>query len=244
MLRKHPDVLKKGATVPCSDLEKDAFVVFQRKYDMHTTYMETFYDTSELFILFCRYYFYLVFVLSFIVPTLVPWLAWNESLWYSGIASIIRFCITLHVALTVNSVAHRWGIKPYNKYVDLIYTHSCTNVFSLTNDCNALIYLLRYDLNISILSCSSISSVDNAVIAVLSIGEGWHNYHHAFPWDYKTAEFGSYTMNSTTAFIDFFAFVGWAYDRKTVPTDMVEKYILRNTKKERVNNKTIKQITK
>lgn len=39
-------------------------------------------------------------------------------------------------------------------------------------------------------------------------GEGWHNYHHVFPWDYKTAELGNYRYNITTAFIDFFAKIG------------------------------------
>ncbi|XP_020298166.1 acyl-CoA Delta(11) desaturase-like [Pseudomyrmex gracilis] len=179
LIRKHPDVLKKGATISCSDLEKDPFVVFQRKY-----------------------YLYLVFVLSFIVPTLVPWLVWNESLWYSGIASITRYCITIHLTASVNSLGHRWGMRPYD---------------------------------------NSISPVENAVISVLVCGEGWHNYHHVFPWDYKTAEFGSYTMNITTAFIDFFAFVGWAYDRKTASTDIVKKHVLRNIK-ENIDNKSIKQI--
>lgn len=54
-------------------------------------------------------------------------------------------------------------------------------------------------------------------------GEGWHNYHHVFPWDYKTSEFGSYTTNFTTAFIDFCAFLGLAYDMKTAPNEMIRK---------------------
>lgn len=54
-------------------------------------------------------------------------------------------------------------------------------------------------------------------------GEGWHNYHHVFPWDYKTAELGNYRYNITTAFIDFFAFIGWAYDMKTVSPEIIER---------------------
>lgn len=57
----------------------------------------------------------------------------------------------------------------------------------------------------------------------MAFGEGWHNYHHVFPWDYKTAELGTYTANTTTAFIDFFAKIGWAYDLKTVSTDTIQK---------------------
>jgi len=40
------------------------------------------------------------------------------------------------------------------------------------------------------------------------VGEGWHNYHHVFPWDYKAAELGNYSVNLTTGFIDLFAKIG------------------------------------
>lgn len=40
------------------------------------------------------------------------------------------------------------------------------------------------------------------------MGEGWHNYHHVFPWDYKTSELGTYYLNWTCALIDFFAKIG------------------------------------
>jgi len=32
LIRKHPEVVNKGAMIDCSDLEQDPFVVFQRKY--------------------------------------------------------------------------------------------------------------------------------------------------------------------------------------------------------------------
>ncbi|KZS12481.1 putative Acyl-CoA Delta desaturase [Daphnia magna] len=63
----------------------------------------------------------------------------------------------------------------------------------------------------------AIGSTENRLVAVLAIGEGWHNYHHVFPWDYKAAEFGDYSANWTTALIDWFADIGWVTDRKTVP---------------------------
>lgn len=34
-------------------------------------------------------------------------------------------------------------------------------------------------------------------------------------------------MNLTTAFIDFFAKIGWAYDLKTVSADIIEKRVKR-----------------
>lgn len=64
-------------------------------------------------------------------------------------------------------------------------------------------------------------------MALLACGEGWHNYHHTFPWDYKTAELGTYFLNLTTGFIDFCSKLGMAYEMKTVPAEMVKKRVLR-----------------
>jgi stearoyl-CoA desaturase (delta-9 desaturase) len=69
----------------------------------------------------------------------------------------------------------------------------------------------------------NISPVENVPVAIIAFGEGWHNYHHVFPWDYKTSELGEYKMNLTTGFIDFFAWLGWAYDLKTVPLELVKR---------------------
>lgn len=54
-------------------------------------------------------------------------------------------------------------------------------------------------------------------------GEGWHNFHHVFPWDYKAAELGNYRLNAATAFIDFCAKMGWAYDLKRVSNEIVKQ---------------------
>jgi len=44
-----------------------------------------------------------------------------------------------------------------------------------------------------------------------------------FPWDYKASELGNYRTNFTTGFIDFFAWIGWAYDLKTVAYNVIKK---------------------
>lgn len=64
-------------------------------------------------------------------------------------------------------------------------------------------------------------------MAILAYGEGFHNYHHVFPYDYKAAELGDYVFNPTTAFIDFFAHIGWAYDLKTISEKTIRKRIER-----------------
>jgi len=72
-----------------------------------------------------------------------------------------------------------------------------------------------------------INPAENRVVAFLTSGEGWHNYHHVFPYDYKAAELGQYSMNMTTAAIDFFALIGLAYDLKTVPKHIVQNRVRR-----------------
>jgi stearoyl-CoA desaturase (delta-9 desaturase) len=67
----------------------------------------------------------------------------------------------------------------------------------------------------------TIGSVENSVVAALTIGEGWHNYHHVFPWDYKAAELGNNSINLTTNLIDCFASIGWVSDRKSVTENMI-----------------------
>lgn len=80
-----------------------------------------------------------------------------------------------------------------------------------------------------IVSCPThryINPSQNQTVAIFALGEGWHNYHHVFPWDYKTSEFG-YRWNWTTVFINFFAMIGWAYDLKSVSENMVRKRVER-----------------
>lgn len=75
---------------------------------------------------------------------------------------------------------------------------------------------------------NTISPTDSLKIGVLAFGEGWHNYHHVFPYDYKAAELGNYRANLTTGFIDFFAWIGWAYDLKTVSIETINKRAARS----------------
>ncbi|XP_076673437.1 acyl-CoA Delta-9 desaturase-like isoform X1 [Andrena cerasifolii] len=166
MSRKHPDVMEKGKGVDMSDLEKNPVLAFQR-----------------------RYYVALVLLLCFFIPTAVPVLCWNET-WSNAffVSTILRQVFGLNAAWLVNSAAHLYGNKPYDKFIN---------------------------------------PTQNKIANLFTFGEGWHNYHHVFPWDYKAAELGNYRFNGTTAFIDFFAKIGWAYDLKMAPTDMVQKIVKR-----------------
>lgn len=83
-------------------------------------------------------------------------------------------------------------------------------------------FVLRY-INQDLLNVRTISPVENVLVSLGALGEGWHNYHHVFPYDYKTSELGEYSFNWTTAFIDMFASIGWAFDCKTVSEQMVQR---------------------
>jgi stearoyl-CoA desaturase (delta-9 desaturase) len=55
---------------------------------------------------------------------------------------------------------------------------------------------------------------DNLIVSIFAMGEGWHNYHHAYPYDYSANEYGWWQWNPTTLFLDLCAMVGAVYDRR------------------------------
>lgn len=164
MTTKHPDVTAAGKKVDISDLKADPFLRIQRDY------------WAILMPLFC-----------FVLPTMIPPYLWGES-WSTAwfVPACFRYVFVLNATWCVNSVAHIWGHKPYDK---------------------------------------TITPAQNIFVAVIALGEGWHNYHHSFPWDYKTAELGNFRLNFTTAFLEFMKKIGWAYDLKTVSPDMITRRI-------------------
>ena len=132
----------------------------------------------------CRWYKPLMLACCFIVPTLVPWYMWGESLWTAYfLAGVLRYTLGLNATWLVNSAAHMWGNKPYDR---------------------------------------TINPTQNLGVSFSAVGEGFHNYHHVFPHDYSTSEYG-WHFNITTMFIDFMAFLGLAYDRRRIPSSVIMK---------------------
>ncbi|KAM9364632.1 stearoyl-CoA desaturase b [Pholidichthys leucotaenia] len=159
LVRKHPDVIEKGRKLELSDLKADEVVMFQR-----------------------RYYKLSVVILCFLVPMLVPWYFWGESLVVGYfVPGLMRYALVLNATWLVNSAAHIWGNRPYDK---------------------------------------TINPRENPLVAFSAVGEGFHNYHHTFPFDYATSEFGC-KLNLTTAFIDLMCFFGLARDCKRVSKEMI-----------------------
>ena len=61
----------------------------------------------------------------------------------------------------------------------------------------------------------TINPAENRFVALHTLGEGWHNWHHKFPCDYAASELGSdQHYNPTKVFIDVCAFFGLVTDRK------------------------------
>jgi len=165
LVRKHPDVKDKGKHIDISDLYKDPVCVWQR-----------------------RLYLPSILLMCFVVPTIVPWYSWGESLVTSYFTcSLLRYALTLNATWLVNSAAHMWGNKPY-------------------------------DLNIN--------PVENFFVTFSAIGEGFHNYHHTFPHDYSTSEFG-WKLNPTTFFIDCMEKIGQATHLKKIPVELVKRRMQR-----------------
>lgn len=59
------------------------------------------------------------------------------------------------------------------------------------------------------------------------LGEGYHNFHHVFPWDYRSSGKGNNKLNYTTFFIDIFAKLGQAYDLKYPSAELIKNTVLK-----------------
>jgi stearoyl-CoA desaturase (delta-9 desaturase) len=67
-----------------------------------------------------------------------------------------------------------------------------------------------------------ISPVENHWVSFGTFGEGYHNYHHTFPWDYATSEV-AYTLNVSKIFIEVCHLLGLAYNLKRPTYDMIQR---------------------
>merc|ERR1719502_1706016 len=56
---------------------------------------------------------------------------------------------------------------------------------------------------------------ENWLVSIVAIGEGWHNWHHKYPFDYAASEYGiTSQFNPTKMVIDVCAYFGLVTDRK------------------------------
>lgn len=60
----------------------------------------------------------------------------------------------------------------------------------------------------------NIRPCENFFVALCADGEGWHNYHHAYPYDYSTNEYGVLQYNPTTLYLDVLHALGLVSNRR------------------------------
>lgn len=65
----------------------------------------------------CRHYFVLWMLLTIGMPTFVPYLFWNETLWVAYWMNLFRYCINFsHLGLS-NTISHYYGARPYDNRI-------------------------------------------------------------------------------------------------------------------------------
>lgn len=165
LLKKSDQVKVAGKKLNLDDLLADPIVVWQDKLN------------PWIQLVFC-----------FVVPTLSATYGWSEDWWTAFlILGTARYVAVLNATWLVNSVAHKYGYKPYDP---------------------------------------NINPVENFWVALFALGEGWHNWHHKYPSDYATSEYGIWKrVNPTKLFIDICAFFGlvWGLQRSTETWALAKK---------------------
>ncbi|XP_052745384.1 acyl-CoA Delta(11) desaturase-like [Bicyclus anynana] len=160
IVRRHPEVLRRGKAIDISDVLSNPMLRFENKYAVP-----------------------IGVTFTLVLPTLIAMYFFGESLNTAWHINMTRYVCNLHLAFSTNSIVHLWGSRTYDK---------------------------------------NLSGAQSTFLSIFTWGEAYHNYHHTFPLDYRTAELGNNWLNPTTKVIDFFAWLGWAYDLKTVPVDVAQ----------------------
>ena len=108
----------------------------------------------------------------------------GDSLFEGLIFTICRVIQISHSSSLINSAAHLFGHRPYNK---------------------------------------SIMPTNNVFVSIATLGDGYHNYHHQFPFDYRQSETSHNAFNFSALLIDTLAWLGLAWDLRTVSPAMIGK---------------------
>ncbi|KAL7017680.1 hypothetical protein ACKWTF_010479 [Chironomus riparius] len=73
------------------------------------------------------------------------------------------------------------------------------------------------------------TAIDNDFYNLVTLGEGYHNFHHAFPFDYRANELFSiaHITSLSVLFVNVFAALGLIYDRKFASPQMIARRVTR-----------------
>ncbi|CAF1411684.1 unnamed protein product [Adineta steineri] len=130
-----------------------------------------------------RNYISLAFFMSFVLPTLICGLGWNDYRGGYFFAGVLRLVFVHHSTFCVNSLAHYLGDTPFDD---------------------------RH------------TPRDHFITALVTLGEGYHNFHHEFPSDYRNA-LRWFQYDPTKLLIEFFKLIGLASNLKEFPNNEIEK---------------------
>jgi stearoyl-CoA desaturase (delta-9 desaturase) len=129
-----------------------------------------------------RFYTMISITMGGILPALVA-CAWNDPLGGFLWGGCIRIVGQYHSTFAINSVAHRFGCRPYS---------------------------------------TETSARDNVWVAFLTMGEGYHNFHHQFPSDYRNGV-RWFDFDPTKWLVSVLARVGLASDLKRTPVGAIQR---------------------
>lgn len=93
----------------------------------------------------------------------------------------------------------------------VVFVHHCT--FFINSLCHIVGTRPYTDTN---------TARDSAVMAVFSYGEGYHNYHHYFPTDYRNG-IRWFHFDPTKWMIKTLSYLGWTNDLKKVPEKLINQ---------------------
>lgn len=141
------------------DLLKDPLVMWQHKYAT-----------------------VIALVSNTVICLLVGYLT-NSYLGSIAIVGFLRLTLVHHITFSINSFAHMFGSRPYNK---------------------------------------KNTARDSHILALVTFGEGYHNFHHTFESDYRNG-YNWYEWDPTKWILSVTTKLGWTKDLIRTPKAVVER---------------------
>lgn len=78
--------------------------------------------------------------------------------------------------------------------------------------------------------------MESPISSFLTLGEGWHNFHHTFPWDYQMGR--GFSVNARV--LDLLVYLGLAYDLKSAAPNVIQGHMKRHGDK--IGEQMVKEV--
>ncbi|XP_053612790.1 acyl-CoA Delta(11) desaturase-like [Plodia interpunctella] len=133
--------------------------------------------------------------------------------YYVALAILLSYVIPVYIPTL-------WGESLYASFMaNLLRKHICLHLICSINSVAHLVGYKPID--------RTVVGTQTQFLASVTVGEGFHNYHHTFPYDYRSSEFGDYKYNLSAMFIELMAKIGWAYDLKVTSEEVIKNRVLK-----------------